>query len=227
MKVAVAGASSGVGRYITEAILKKNKHEVIALSRRPSPELEKLGATVAVVDYSAGSLATTLSGVHTIISAIAAADSETLSSVELALVRAAEQVGAKRFIPSGWAGTYGGPDDYIEIYRAKSVAYKALEESNLEWTFPINGGFLNYFAAPKAGVGYLRPEKLWVDIENCKATIPGDGNDKTVWTLADDVGEFVARALDVEKWPREMHIIGNSITLNELVKIGEKIRGIF
>ena len=52
MKVAIAGASSGVGRHIAEAILSKKTHSVLAILRKPCPELEVQGAQVTLTDYS-------------------------------------------------------------------------------------------------------------------------------------------------------------------------------
>ena len=94
MKVVVAGANSGIGAHIIDAILAKQKHDVIALIRRPSPDLEAKGAKVSITDYSSvESLTAALSGVHTVISAIGSLDGKLLAKNELALVQAAEKAG--------------------------------------------------------------------------------------------------------------------------------------
>ena len=73
----------------------------------------------------------------------------------------------------------------------------------------------------------MKPLKFWIDVENCTATIPGDGNKKLVYTAVEDVGEFVAHVLDVtDPWPETLNIVGCTVTHNELVAIAEKIRGV-
>jgi len=177
MKIAIAGASSGVGRHIAEAILSRKTHTTLAILRKPCPELESQGARVIVTDYSSSdALSSALESAHTVICAMgmAGGDPSLLAKNEVALVHAAIKAGVKRFVPTGWAGTDGGKDDFIEAYRPKYAAIEALQTSGMEWSFPMNGMFLNYFAAPKPGNGYLRPGKFWIDYENCTATIPGD-----------------------------------------------------
>jgi uncharacterized protein YbjT (DUF2867 family) len=225
MKVAIAGASAGVGRCIAESILKDGTHAVIILSRTAIPALSERGAIVTTVSYSSPqSLVEALTGVHTIISAIG--DHSRSFDAQVALVHAAVAAKVTRFIPSGWSGTDGGKDDVVELYRYKQPVLDALRQSTLQWSHPENGIFLNYLATPLNGVATLKPLKFWIDVENCRATIPGDGNMKLAYTAVEDVGEFVAKALNMPgEWPQTLRIVGATVTHNELVKIAESIRG--
>lgn len=225
MIVALAGASTGIGHHIADGILEHGGHTLIILSRHEAPEFTAKGAHVKVVSFeSKESLVTALEGVHTVISAIG--DHSHSGPAQLALVQAAISANVTRFIPSGWSGIDGGKDDVIELYRFQQPVLAALRESKLEWSNPENGIFINYFATPTKGIGHLKPLKFWIDVENCTATIPGDGEKKLVYTAAEDVGKFIAKALDVPgKWPRSLRIVGSSVTHNEIVKIAEKIRG--
>lgn len=223
MKVAVAGASAGVGRCIAESILKRGTHTLIILSRHDIPAFSQ---HVRIVEsYTPEALIPALSGVHTVISAIG--DHSHSADAQLALVEAAVAANVVRFIPSGWSATDGAADEVVELYRYQQPALEALRKSTLQWSYPENGIFLNYFATPqKDAIGPLKPLKFWIDVENCKATIPGDGNIKLAYTAVEDVGEFMARALDVDgEWPKSLRIVGTNITHNDLVKIAEKVRG--
>ncbi|KAF7322348.1 NmrA domain-containing protein [Mycena chlorophos] len=222
MKVAISGAASGVGRAIAEAILRDGKHTLLILSRSESgniPALLQLGASIATVDYgSHESLTGALIGVHTVISAIG--DHSRSAAAQLALVHAAIAAGVSRFVPSGWSGTDGGANDIIELYRAKQPILEALRaQTQMKWSHPEIGIFMNYLATPKVGgLGPLKPLKFFVDIENCTAVIPGDGELKLVYTTVEDVGAFVAKALDAqEDWPESLRIVGSAVTHNELL----------
>jgi uncharacterized protein YbjT (DUF2867 family) len=162
--------------------------------------------------------------VHTVISAIG--DHSRSADAQVALVHAAVSARVTRFIPSGWSGTDGGADDVVELYRYKQPVLDALRASGLQWSHPENGIFLNYLASPTNGIATLKPLKFWIDVEGCKAVIPGDGNMKLVYTAVEDVGEFVAKALNVPgEWPPTLRIVGARVTHNELVKIAESVRG--
>ncbi|KAJ7206081.1 hypothetical protein GGX14DRAFT_458255 [Mycena pura] len=223
MKVALAGATTGVGHCIAEAILKHGKHTLIILSRH---DISAFSGHVHIVEsYTVDSLIPALSGVHTVISAIG--DHSRSADAQVALAEAAVAANVVRFIPSGWSGADGGEDDVIELYRYQQRALAVLRKSKLQWSFPQCGIFLNYFATPqKDGLGPLKPLKFWIDVENCRATIPGDGNIELAYTAVEDVGEFIARALDVDgQWPNPLRIVGTTITHNKLVKIAEEVRG--
>ncbi|THV03628.1 NAD(P)-binding protein [Dendrothele bispora CBS 962.96] len=226
MKVALAGASAGVGWHIADRILSRGRHELTILSRQSMPEFSSRGAHVKTISYeSIDSLVSALSGIHTVISAIG--DHSRSSQAQLTLVEAAIKAGVTRFIPSGWSGTDGGPDDIVELYRFKQPTLEALKKSSLEWSHPEMGVIMNYFATPKpGGTSHLKPLKFWIDVENCTAAIPGDGNLKVAYTRVEDVGTFVDKALDYEgKWPETLKIVGALASHNELIKMAEKVRG--
>ncbi|CAK5272004.1 unnamed protein product [Mycena citricolor] len=229
MKVALAGAGAGVGRCIAEAILANGNHTLVVLSRSADiPFLSSRGALITTVDYSdPASIARGLDGVHTVISTIG--DHSKSASAQLALVHAACAAGVARFVPSGWsaANVAAGSIEEVELYRYKQPVLDALRAQTLmKWSHPENGIFLNYFATPSKGIAYLKPLKFWIDVEQCKAVIPGDGNIPLAYTAVEDVGAFIAKALDSNKeWPRSFHIVGAKVTHNELVRMAERVRG--
>ncbi|MCJ1471954.1 hypothetical protein MMC13_000596 [Lambiella insularis] len=228
VKVALAGASGGLGLTILKAILDSKRHEVILLSRGPKPELSAKGVAVHPVDYKDHqSLFKALHGVHTVISAIAALD-ESLATSQLALLEAAREVGAKRFAPSEFVGMKDLPLAAVDLYRAKVPVWEAVKASGLQYTNFATGIFMNCFVTgtPKGqeeALEGLRPWNFVVKIKQGNADIPGDGNKKVTFTTMGDVGRFVTAALDLEKWDEEMGMVGETASFNEVLALAERI----
>lgn len=226
--VAVAGGTGGIGKHIVEAILATKKHDIVVLSRSPTHALlESKGVRIAAVSYTdPASLDRALQGVHTVITTIGGLDYDSWVTPQLALLDAAKRSGVKRFVPSDWSFR-GLPNDPIVLYSYKAPVEEALKKSGLEYTSFELGQFMNYLASGTPGVGYLRPLKFILDVENCSGMIPGDGNKPIVMTRAEDVGAFVAATLELPKWPEVSRMAGDRLTYNEILALAEGIRGQF
>lgn len=76
---------------------------------------------------------------------------------------------------------------------------------------------------------YLKPLATGIDFENCRAIVINPETSPPspfVTTSFEDVGQIVAKAIDYEgDWPTVGSISGNTLTWNDLVAIGEKVRG--
>ncbi|KAM0262120.1 hypothetical protein ACHAQJ_001861 [Trichoderma viride] len=225
--VAVAGAGSAIASNIIKAILASKKHQLVILTRSPRPDLEKEGAIVRVVDYdSHEQLTKALEGVHTVLSCIWVYG-PAVGSTQLALLEAAKEAKVKRFVPSEWATpSY----DKVSFYKPKESVWEAVKKSGLEYTRFINGVWLNVWAAgaPRdqavGRAGYGGPEFL-VDINGGSILIPGDGSGKITVTDMRDIGKFVVAALDFEKWDEDSIIVGDKLSINEVVEKIEKVTG--
>lgn len=64
-------------------------------------------------------------------------------------------------------------------------------------------------------------------MQSCEAVIPGDGNDVICMTYTYDMAVFIARLLEVEHWEEFSVVVGDEVTFNQLVEVGERIRGKF
>ena len=106
----------------------------------------------------------------------------------------------------------------------KQASKCALEASTLEWTIVYNGYFMDYFGMPKLA-SYLAPYVVLLDIAENAAAIPGDGNKPVTFTHTSDVGRFVAASIVLEKWDPVSSIIGDKMTLNEVVKLAQESKG--
>ncbi|KAL1886321.1 hypothetical protein Plec18167_000251 [Paecilomyces lecythidis] len=228
VRVAVAGGARGIGLDIVQAILDTKKHELTVLSRTDQPLLTSKGIDVRVVDYSSvQQLKDALAGAHTVISCLAAYGSDT-AAAELALLEAAKQAGTARFVPSEWNSAC---NDVVDLYSGKETVWKTVQSSRLEYTRFTNGLWMNVW-----GPGCLRDEEealgpykcrppFCIDVGAGTALIPGDGSQRIVVTRTQDVGRFVAAALELPRWEAESRIAGDIVTFNEVVQLVKGICG--
>ncbi|KAL7904268.1 NAD(P)-binding protein [Trichoderma velutinum] len=225
--VAVAGGTTGIGSNVVRGIRDSGKHDLVVLSRSKRPELEEQGVTVRVVDYeSPDQLKEALQGVHTVISCIWSFGPDFALS-QLALLEAAKAVGAKRFVPSDWA-----TDKYESVagYAGKITVWDAVQKSGLEYTRFIPGLWMNEWAvgatrSPNEALAGYRGPPFLLDLKKRTLLIPGDGNQKAVFTDMRDIGKIVAASLDLPSWQPDTRIVGERLTYNEVAKITEKAIG--
>ncbi|RTE78491.1 hypothetical protein BHE90_007027 [Fusarium euwallaceae] len=149
---------------------------------------------------------------------------EKTSQAQVNLAKAAiHSYSTKRFIVSQWS---------IEIPQSSpipdfsAVTLAELEAAiGIEYTIVTNGHFSDYYGYPKVK-SYLKHAGFLVDIRNKTAAIPGSGNDKVVFTYSFDVARFVDALISTcKEWPKRSVIIGDVITMNDLVKVAEEARG--
>ena len=226
--VAVAGGGGGIGSDIAQAILKTKKHSLIVLSRSAQPNLTLQGVDVHIVDYSSvEQLTSSLKGIHTVISCIAAYGNTSTAS-ELALLEAAKQAGAIRFVPSEWNSDC---HDIVQLYAGKSIVWKAVRSSGLEYTRFTNGLWMNVWGPgcvadeEKALGAYGKRPAFAIDLKAGTAIIPGDASQKVVVTRTQDVGTYVAAALDLPKWEAESRIVGDRLSFGEVVELAKTVCG--
>ena len=97
VKVALAGATGGLGATILSAILDTGKHEVVVLSRSPNPSLTAKGVQVRPVSYTDHtSLTAALRDIHTVLSTIGSFNRNEQRDSQLAIIAAAKEVGVKQ-----------------------------------------------------------------------------------------------------------------------------------
>ena len=226
VKVAIAGATGGLGAAILSEVLDTRKHNVVALSRSSNPTLTAKGVDVRPVSYTDhASLVTALRDVHTLLSVIGSFSSDEVRDSQLALIAAAKEAGVKRFAPSEYANKEYGDWDF---YAGKIPVLEATKASGMEYTQFTCGIFTNYLGTgtPKGeseALAGLRPMNYVINVKAGTADLPGDGNAKMVFTRVQDVGKFVAAALDLDKWEEEMGMVGSTMSYNEVVAAIEKV----
>ncbi|KAF5865112.1 hypothetical protein ETB97_005353 [Aspergillus alliaceus] len=232
--VAVAGGTNGLGLTIVEALATHGGHDVVVLSRKASRDIllkvivyaantsqggaeleKKLPARLIVVDYdNIEGLKDTLesNNIGTVICTINANGS---SLPERNLVSAAEKSSAtSRFIPSIFAGleyptkSVNRPRVYVypessPIAKTKFEVLQELEKTSLTYTAFYVGMFMDYYGSPLLQ-SHVSRFPMFVDIASKRAAIPGS---------------------DLTDWPKESYVIGDRVTLQELVRTAEEVKG--
>ncbi|RDW83791.1 uncharacterized protein DSM5745_04117 [Aspergillus mulundensis] len=231
VKIAIAGGSSGVGREFTDALVATNKHEILLLSHKDAPPTLPARTTWIKTTYSSTAhLAEVLSGVHTVLSFIIEQESET-SPVQRRLIDACVVAGVTRFAPSEWASS---SLRHLPWYAYKASIRRYLAELNkekqvLQYALFQPGLFADYLAAPHRTSRYIVPLQIPVDFANRRAILV-DGVDAenariTLTTVADFAAVMVKAVEWTGEWPVDSGIAGTTMTLSELVRLGEKVRG--
>ncbi|KAL3481679.1 hypothetical protein BJX99DRAFT_218121 [Aspergillus californicus] len=229
VKVAFAGGSGNVGQEIIDVLVATGKHEILILSRKDIPTEPTPGITWAKTNYEdTEQLADLLQGVHTVLSFVTEQES-TSSPLQRNLINAAIKAGVKRFAPSEWA-TSG--TQHLPWYAYKKDIRGYLSEINaerkvLEYTFFQPGLFTNYLTRPYKSSKHIHPIEIPIDFENGRAIIvEGSESSEITLTTVQDLASIVAQAIDYEgEWPVVSGINGTTITMGEVIALGEKLRG--
>ncbi|RUS23088.1 hypothetical protein BC937DRAFT_92583 [Endogone sp. FLAS-F59071] len=196
--VLVAGGTGGLGAFIVDELVANGSYTVKILAR-PSSEANKpaaiekykaIGVEVVAADYNDhAALVKALKGVDVVTSTVGA---EGLSDSQLALIKASEEAGVKRFIPS----EFGSDTNKVKfpLFAHKVQVADYLRNSNLEYTLFFTGFFtdtLTDFAG-------------W-DLKNGKAVIIGTGDEQFTSTHRKDIAKFVVASLSNPKSRNTVH----------------------
>ncbi|PPJ54684.1 hypothetical protein CBER1_05980 [Cercospora berteroae] len=105
-----------------------------------------------------------------------------------------------------------------------------LSRNRLSYTLFQPGLFPNYFLYPHKHPSspHFTPFETHIDFANCRALVlsPDGENDKLTLTTLEDLVQVVVRAVDYDgEWPSIGGIKGTEISIGELIKIGERVRG--
>ena len=236
--VAVAGGTSPtLGKSIVNAILEDANHEVVILSRARSAcscnSKSQYGAAVRTVDYdSVESLTQGLAGVHTLISIIKPNHSDQMLLSHQNMLEAAKAAGVRRFAPSDW-GMGPMANQKVDLIRAKLKIWDSCLGSGLECTRFFVGMFMNYLgqgcpAGRREEALAGLEDDLMLDFINIEAghtlvPVTSDGRPcRLSLCELNDVGRFVAAALNLETWEKEMGMVGSTTTVEEIVWVVER-----
>ncbi|KAH7000619.1 hypothetical protein EDB80DRAFT_649796 [Ilyonectria destructans] len=226
--VAIAGGTGVMGKTLVDVLAGQMKHQGLVLSRK-EPTTSDLPLPHFVVDYTSVAALTAFleeHRVHTVISAFGI-NATSLAVSQMNLIKAAQASSVtKRFIPSSFATAYpkDGPS-ILPPLQSYFDSLDALEKTSLEWAVVHNGTFLDYYA-PSTLKSHYNHGTVVLDIPNAAAGIPGTGDEPMTFTYTFDVARFTIAALDLPSWPRELRIVGDTLTYNELTKLAEVARGV-
>ncbi|KAJ4289322.1 hypothetical protein N0V88_007073 [Collariella sp. IMI 366227] len=229
VKIAIAGPGQ-VAQEVIDGLVATGKHEILLLSRRDAtPEQLIPGTTWVTVDYQdKNSLVNALQGVDVVFSFIVVhLDADSLS--QKALIDAAIEADVKRIAPSEWGIANV---DYLPWYKNKLTIRKYLEEVNkdkkvIEYTLFQPGWFLNYLSGSIASAKHVQSASLLlIEHEHARGRIAGTPDSRTTYTAIHDFVNIIVKAVDYEgEWPRVGGINGHTLSAQEEVEVGERVRG--
>lgn len=86
---------------------------------------------------------------------------------------------------------------------------------------------MDYLAFPYKTAKYLEPLNTMIDFQNRRAIVV-DGHDAIMtFTTVKDLAAVVARAVELDvEWPVVGGVSGNRLPISQILKIGEKVRGV-
>ncbi|MEU1301494.1 MULTISPECIES: NmrA family NAD(P)-binding protein [Streptomyces] len=209
--VLVAGATGSLGNLIVKNLLERGA-DVRALVRQPS--MDKLAAhpnlTLCVGDLADGSdaLQRHVDGAEVVVSAVQGGP-EVIIDGQRELLRAAERGGVHRMIPSDFSVNLFGYGYGINVLSdLRRVFADAFATSTVAHTSVAIGAFPEYFLGPIHEV--LDPVagtfSVWGD-----GTRPID-----ITTIPDTAAYTAAIALDPKTAGREVHVVGQQLSMLEL-----------
>ncbi|KAF6798211.1 NmrA-like family protein [Colletotrichum sojae] len=234
VKIAIAGGSGNVGQEVIDALVARNKHEILLLSRKDGPAgALPPGVRWVKADYSdVPGLTKALDGVHTVLSFVAGpADPKNAAQgdTQKNLIDASLQAGVKRFAPSEWTTTNF---DHMFWFNYKIGVRDYLAEVNkdkkvLEYTLFQPGLFTNYLTYPFSSSKHVHLFETPINFHQRRALVVGGGEDAVITlTTAQDAAKVAALAIEYEgEWPIVGGIKGSDLTVRQIIELGEKVRG--
>ncbi|CAI7614863.1 unnamed protein product [Penicillium discolor] len=236
LTVAVAGATGAVGRTIVEQILNENKFSVVALTRRGQIESPVNDVQYVQIDYDDHStLVQQLErhAVQTVICAIGMLGDD-CSQAQISLIKAADEASTSiaslalapviprilfLYLKLTHTGRKRDIDPGIDWFLE---AANILKNSNLIYTRPVCGAFMDFLGMPHARSN-IAPMNIVVDVLNRQACIPGDGNTPITMIYSYDAATLVAKLLEVDEWSEFSFCNGDDTTISEVLRIVEEI----
>ena len=221
MRVAIAGYGD-LTHYICEEFLKSG-NELVILTRKFKPQLEKQGIPQAVTDYTSSSLRAPLVDCDALISTISNVSSAYTDIHSTLLLACQESPKCKRFIPAEFAGNIEAYPDQPGFYHTPHEPIRMMlrSQTDVEWTLVCVGWLTDYFVPPTnryiRNIDECHPIS-WVDN---KIVIPGTGYEPVDFTWARDVVKGLGSLLEapVGSWEPYTFMSGERSCWNDAISI--------
>ncbi|KAF2397639.1 NAD(P)-binding protein [Trichodelitschia bisporula] len=233
MRIAVAGTNS-LALLIAHYVVTETSHQIVVLARQAQPRLANQEYQVLIVDYGhQGSLQHAVMGVDTVISTVT-------GTPEVELLKACVSQRVRRFVPAEFEGrpSSRAQDDPLDQGKNTVLAWLEHYRSQIESTVFCCGVLYERFgpgglAAHGLGLLTQRAQEgdYIVNVRTMRANAPVyDANHQLnvyiCLTAAQDVARFVVRAIDMPRWPKEMTIAGERMTVWDMTNIVIRVRGV-
>ncbi|KAH7084723.1 NmrA-like family protein-like protein [Paraphoma chrysanthemicola] len=229
VKIAVTGGTGNVATEVLRAPIGSGNHDITIFTRSAPPTTRTPGVSYLQIDYSdLASLTQSLRGFDTCLSfLIAHLDIDNITQKNL--IHACIAAGVRRFAPSEWSiASHSGVPAYAQ--KDEIAAYLAeLKEQGklggLEYCLFQPSVFVDYFAHPNPLSPGLFTWPFFIDFEQRRAIVLDDGEWKFSVTSIADMSAILDLALsDPRPWPVIGGLRGGTISINELLGLGKRLR---
>ncbi|KAL2203306.1 NAD(P)-binding protein [Sarocladium strictum] len=235
VKVAVAGANSGLALEVIDKLVEGQKHEVLALTRRdPASCPQQPGVIWRRVSFEdKAELVRELQGAEVVLNFIVV-NEDADNTVGKLVIDASVEAGVKRFAPSEWAMGQKLEDviDRVSWYRSKLAIRDYLRELNrekqvIEYSLFQPGVFLDYLIFPQQFSKHVPAAATSYSLSELRIrAVKGHEDDPVVFTSVADIAHVVRRAVEYDgKWPEIGGIRGDRLSAREMQQRVEKITG--
>ena len=218
--IVVAGATGNLGGRIVKALLERGA-SVRALVRPAAARdklerLQRLGVTIANVDFSSASqVALACSGAACVVSALAGLRN-VIVEAQTVLLDAAVKAGVPRFIPSDFSIDFTkfppGENRNLDLRRE---FHKRLDKASIRATTIFNGAFTDMLTGQMPLILFkLKRVLYW-----------GNADQRMDFTTIDDTAAFTACAALDPSTPRFLRIAGDQLSARGLAAVVSEVTG--
>lgn len=220
-KILVAGGTGNLGGRIVRDLVKRGAEVHVIVRQETEPDkidkLKQLGAEVVSVEMSNHEeLKKACESATCVVSALSGLR-ETIVDAQIDLLNAAITAGVPRFIPSDFAADFTrlaeGDNRNFDL---RKEFHETLDKSAIASTSIMNGAFTDILTYGTSlydfrnyTVGYWGDDPYW----------------KIDFTSMDNTADFTAAAALDSETPRVLRIASFQVTPNDLVSMGEKVKG--
>jgi nucleoside-diphosphate-sugar epimerase len=218
--IVVAGATGNLGGRIVKALLERGA-SVRALVRPAAARdklerLQRLGVTIANVDFSSASqVALACSGAACVVSALAGLRN-VIVEAQTVLLDAAVKAGVPRFIPSDFSIDFTkfppGENRNLDLRRE---FHKRLDKASIRATTIFNGAFTDMLTGQMPLILFkLKRVLYW-----------GNADQRMDFTTIDNTAAFTACAALDPSTPRFLRIAGDQLSARGLAAVVSEVTG--
>jgi nucleoside-diphosphate-sugar epimerase len=218
--IVVAGATGNLGGRIARALLDRGASVRALVRHETAPDklerLQKLGVTIASVDYSHASEVTPAClGASCVVSALQGLR-DVIVETQTSLLDAAIKAGVPRFIPSDYSIDFttfpAGENRNLDLRRD---FHKRLDQTSISATTIWCGAFADMLTGQMPLILFRLHRVLYW----------GNANQRMDFTTMDDTAAFTASAALDPSTPRFLRIAGDQLSARELAVVASEVTG--
>ncbi len=218
--IAVAGATGNLGGRLVRALHGRGAAVTALVRQGTAPDrlerLQKLGATIASVDYSNASQVTVAcSGASCVVSALSGLR-DVIVETQTVLLNAAIEADVPRFIPSDFSIDFTkfppGENRNLDLRRD---FHTRLDKAPISATTIFNGAFADMLTGQMPLILFGAKRVLYW----------GNADQRMDFTTIDDTAAFTASAALDPTTPRFLRIAGDQLSARELTAVVSEVTG--